>query len=89
MTTMIRISFNLNKLVVTKPVHGYKDIEEEFYNHRSITDDHLMAISVPTVMLQAMDDAVLAPAELAKYVFDIASEKNPNLIVVRTKHRSH
>jgi predicted alpha/beta-fold hydrolase len=73
----------------TKPVHGFKDIDKEFYAHRSITDDHLMNIKVPTVMLQAMDDAVLAPAELAKYVFDIASERNEHLICVRTNHGSH
>jgi predicted alpha/beta-fold hydrolase len=75
--------------VWTKPVHGFKDIEKDYYAHRTITHDHLMAIDVPTIMLQALDDAVLAPATLAKYVFDIASEKNSNIIVVRTDHGSH
>ncbi|KAL0479861.1 hypothetical protein AKO1_007368 [Acrasis kona] len=91
---------NLNKVLSAKtltefdnyftlPVHGFKDLVTDYYEGRNVTEDHLKAVKTPIIMIQADDDKVVVPEELAQYVFEHASRHNENLVVVRTKHGSH
>jgi predicted alpha/beta-fold hydrolase len=70
---------------VTAPVHGFKDAHD--YYARSSSLGFLGRITVPTLLLSAVDDPFL-PADVLEQVRDVA-RTNPRLQLEFTEHGGH
>lgn len=74
----------------TKRLHEFKDMDREFYDHRTITTEHLRSIQVPTVIIQSMDDNVVQPRTLAAQILEfLYAKENDNIMLVQTEHGGH